>query len=536
MRRRDISKALFATAAGSAVVAQRAEAQSCTAPCYYALTMAESAAGVMPVVYTYPELTFERYGGSAGASAATNYSSWQSAMAVVSKKGGGTLLMQAPGALYGTPYNFGANTLTCAYGLILQGASYNTVLKFSVGGTTAGVLLPSGSPSGRVELRDLSILGPGDGITGASNAGWGLQMGDTGGNAGFVLCRKVQLNGWGTGAVFGGLIWGRFEQCEFGGAVGNALGNISNNVGIDFNFQNSSNQVNAVTFQDCVISNNANNGVKATNVAAAMNIISWLGLTVQNNCQSATGNPQFYMGPVNGFTIKGIYSEYIFTGTAPTTLNIGQAQWGSIEDFYFNGCNIGINDSFGFSVSQVSIRDGAILNNSGNPLNLEGETDLKVENVRYTSGTPNATNANGSKAYLATGYGISAWKADEVSFSPALAFDGGGSIDQTVAYAIYSIMGNTLTYSLRINWTTVSSPSGNVSITGFPVAPKTADEVGDVFPANIAFTAGQMNLYIANSTTTGLLYNAAATGTSSQVQGSGFTANGFVIVSGSYQV
>ena len=67
MRRRDISKALFATAAGSAVVAQRAEAQTCTAPCY-AQTAAEIAAGVTPTNYAYAPLNPFRYGadGSGG--------------------------------------------------------------------------------------------------------------------------------------------------------------------------------------------------------------------------------------------------------------------------------------------------------------------------------------------------------------------------------------------------------------------------------------------------------------------------------------
>jgi hypothetical protein len=61
MDRRDISKALFAAAAGSAVVAQRAQAQSCTAPCY-AQTPAEIAATVTPVNYAYAPGNVLRYG------------------------------------------------------------------------------------------------------------------------------------------------------------------------------------------------------------------------------------------------------------------------------------------------------------------------------------------------------------------------------------------------------------------------------------------------------------------------------------------
>jgi len=63
MRRRDISKALFAAAAGSAVVAQRAEAQSCSAPCY-AQTPAELAANVTPVNLAYQPGDVRRYGAA----------------------------------------------------------------------------------------------------------------------------------------------------------------------------------------------------------------------------------------------------------------------------------------------------------------------------------------------------------------------------------------------------------------------------------------------------------------------------------------
>ena len=60
MRRRDISKALFATAAGSAVVSRRVDAQTCTAPCF-AQTGAERNAGVTPTNYSYLPGVVDRY-------------------------------------------------------------------------------------------------------------------------------------------------------------------------------------------------------------------------------------------------------------------------------------------------------------------------------------------------------------------------------------------------------------------------------------------------------------------------------------------
>jgi parallel beta-helix repeat protein len=61
MHRRDISKALFASAAGATVISQRAQAQTCTAPCY-PRTPEEIAAGVTPVNLTYPPGHLYRFG------------------------------------------------------------------------------------------------------------------------------------------------------------------------------------------------------------------------------------------------------------------------------------------------------------------------------------------------------------------------------------------------------------------------------------------------------------------------------------------
>jgi hypothetical protein len=82
MRRRDISKALFATAAESTVVGQQARAQTCTTLCY-ARTVAETTASVMPVNYTYAPLNPFRYGadGSGGRNDAAALTAIQSVLA-----------------------------------------------------------------------------------------------------------------------------------------------------------------------------------------------------------------------------------------------------------------------------------------------------------------------------------------------------------------------------------------------------------------------------------------------------------------------
>jgi hypothetical protein len=96
VHRRDISKALFATAAGSSVLLQRADAQTCTAPCY-AQTAAESAASVTPTNLAYPPGNVLRYGavGSDPSSAAADTLAFNNAAKVV-KQGGGVLYVPAP--------------------------------------------------------------------------------------------------------------------------------------------------------------------------------------------------------------------------------------------------------------------------------------------------------------------------------------------------------------------------------------------------------------------------------------------------------
>jgi hypothetical protein len=61
MQRRDLSTLLLASAAGAALLPRRAEAQSCTAPCF-ARTANEITAGVVPTDYSYPPYDVRRYG------------------------------------------------------------------------------------------------------------------------------------------------------------------------------------------------------------------------------------------------------------------------------------------------------------------------------------------------------------------------------------------------------------------------------------------------------------------------------------------
>ena len=80
MRRRDVSKALLASATGSALVAQRAEAETCRQPCH-PRTHAEAAAGVKPTNHAYLEGDLRRYGAQ-GDGTTDDSVAWQAAVNV----------------------------------------------------------------------------------------------------------------------------------------------------------------------------------------------------------------------------------------------------------------------------------------------------------------------------------------------------------------------------------------------------------------------------------------------------------------------
>lgn len=130
------------------------------------------------------------------------------------------------------------------------------------------------------------------------------------------------------------------------------------------------------------------------------------------------------------------------------------------------------------------------------------------------------------------------WPVNEVAFTPSIAFATSGSITQTVIGASYSQVGNVLTFSFRIGWSAIASPTGNVLINGMPVAAKSGgpDAVCTILTSGISFSAGYLAFFIGNGANFGSIFNMQASGTTGQVGGAAFSSTGYLIVSGSYQV
>lgn len=172
MRRRDISKALFATAAGSTAVVRPAEAQSCTAPCY-AQTAAEIAASVTPVNYAYPPGHVLRYGTNTSPGTTDMWQAFQNALTCA---GFGNYEVYAPAGLYlliGPPSPIGGDLAVPVGAQWIQGGagpfainirgdgSSQTIIKFSSTGSFTRGFYANGN--GQIQMgpifRDLQFYG-----------------------------------------------------------------------------------------------------------------------------------------------------------------------------------------------------------------------------------------------------------------------------------------------------------------------------------------------------------------------------------------
>jgi hypothetical protein len=204
MRRRDISKVLFASAAGSTVIAQSAEPQTRSAP-PYARTAVEIAAGVMPTNLSHPADPYvdpRRY----GADPTGTHLSTQAVQSAIN------VAYAAKGCLWiGNGCNFlvGALHLTLTGddtddGFRIMGSSVNGSA-LSQSGTPSALLTlsartPAGPQQAPVVLENFSLIGTGV-IPGSIRTCDGLVLAGLAG----VLCDKINLFG--------------FNRCIYGRSV-----------------------------------------------------------------------------------------------------------------------------------------------------------------------------------------------------------------------------------------------------------------------------------------------------------------------------
>lgn len=484
---------------------------------------AEITALVTPTSYSYATSAFStdlrRYGGTAD-NATDNAAAIARAITVISAAGGGQLILGETGTY-----------LTSAFpvlpsNVVLQGSGYGTILKY----TGSGSFITANSTSSRVQIREMQVIG-------TARTGTALVLGDASGNAGWVDLYRVLFSGFNLAMRVGGATWLNCEKCEFGNANGNTLGSITNNVGIDFNYFGGSNYSSELTFRDCVVSNNANAGVQATNVPVTMNSVNWLECTVQNNCQSTLANPQFYMGVVAGFTIQEMYMEYILGGTPPDAIRSDNMNSGSITDTYINTAVNGIKDRGGGSMNQVDIERVQMIGITTRAIDCVSEHDVLVRSTVLGGGTVQLTGVGCN--FLPVTSGVASWPVALTNFTPTLISSGGGAPTYSTQQGVYSKVGNVISYKIRIDTSALGTlAAGSVSIAGLPIASVNQGN-GDIFPS---FTAGITPVGTNNTFVGFLPANATAvaiygcgTAAPAQVLVAGLAAATSIAISGSYQ-
>jgi hypothetical protein len=481
-------------------------------------TTAEITASITPTNYGYSTNPYDirRYGADPTGVSASD-SALSSALAVATAISGLTISFPEGTFTFNNTYSMPAGTRLVGSG------RYITLLNY----TGSGAFLTWGTASARGSMEGFQINGTG-------RTGTGISLGNATAGSTEMIFRELLIKGFNLALRMGGANWVFFEKCEFGNAAGGA-GNFTNNTGIDFNFAAAGNYTAAVTFQSCTVSNNANAGVAASNVPLVMDNISWYNCDIQNNCQLTPSNPQFYMGPCNGFVIDNLYSEYVMGGTAPDLFNLSGLQSGRISSVYSNVSANCLKDRTGNTCREIEITAVSVLSCTTAALSMANENNIIVRNCFFHSGTASLTGTGCT--YLPLGSGLAAWPTDEVAWTPALTFQTSGSVNMTVQNGTYSVVGNVLSFNARIDWTTLSAPTGNVSITGFPIAPKTGGPdfaVALGYTNNVTIAAGYLAMTIAANATTGLVYNVQST--TARLQGAAFSASGSIIISGSYQI
>lgn len=483
---------------------------------------AEVTAGVTPSSYAYPYSAdgtdLRRYGGTADNST-DNATAIARAISVATAAGGGIILFGQAGT-YKT-----SGSITLPSYVVLQGTGYGTVVLY----TGSGSFITANSTSSRVQIREMIV-------SGTARTGTGLVLGDASGNAGWVDLYRVLFSGFNLGMRMGGATWLNCRKCEFGNASG-GLGSFTNNVGIDFNYFSGANYSSEITFEDCVVSNNANAGVQATNVPVTMNAVQWVRCTVQNNCQSTLANPQFYMGVVAGFTIVDMYMEYILGGTAPDAIRTDNMNNGSIRDTYINTAANALKDRAGGTMNQVDIEGLQLIAITTRAFDMASEHDVLVRSSTLGGGTVSLTGPGCN--FLPITSGVASWPVTLTNATAVLVSSGGGAPVYATQSLVHSKVGNIITFKLRITTTALGTlAAGSITITGLPAASANQGDVDEwaCFTSGIT-PIGTNNQFIAILPVNSAVISIFACGTAvpASVTVAQLAAATAIAITGSYQ-
>lgn len=166
MQRRDVSKLLLASAAGSAALTSRAQAQTCTPPCY-PQTASELAASITPVDTSLPPGNVKRYGAVGKAIAVGPPATWHNDHDAIQKaidSGAGVVFF--PNGIYkiGSPLLIKPGS-TQNLTLLGEGRTntYLAPLTASIADALGqNTMIINQADNGKLTIRDLRFWGGGD--------------------------------------------------------------------------------------------------------------------------------------------------------------------------------------------------------------------------------------------------------------------------------------------------------------------------------------------------------------------------------------
>ncbi len=349
MHRRDISKALFATAAGSTVISRRGEAQSCIAPCY-TQTNAEITANVTPVNYAYAPGIVDRYGTNTTPGTTDMTTAINHAVAVALAGGGVVQFLAAKYAVASfVTVTFSGDRGTSGMQIFGAGANMTSILQ--TGTPTSVFTFIGATPTGaaneaQLVLRDFTIsqassTKTADGITLDSVAN--------------VRLSNVISRGFNTALhLKSALIVTGNDGCQFTDSVNGCLIE-SNGVG--------GSTCNLIVFEECKFNLNSNWGLNYGNGSQ---------LHIRSCDLERNGTP----GDVNTGAIR------ILGNLAPDSLVAGVLlEYNWLENNL--GTGILVDAPHGSVATNIEIIGGNVLNQeAGRSITVNGATQLAIRQLR----------------------------------------------------------------------------------------------------------------------------------------------------------
>ena len=175
-------------------------------------------------------------------------------------------------------------------------------------------------------------------------------------------------------------------------------------------------------------------------------------------------------------------------------------------------------------ITSAKIVDGTIVNADINAsaglvlTKLASTGTLTVDNIQFPATQVASANANNLDDY------------EEGTFTPAWSFSTSGSVSYNIQTGKYTKIGNVVYYQCETQTSSISSPSGNATITGLPFTSRSTNAGGAFILYKRRWTTDMPNLTINSAESNTILYinKQATTGQETALAGSDFsnTASG----------